>query len=223
MPSRDEGALIDEARQGSTAAFEELVRRYDRSVLRLAVGIVRSEEDARDIYQETFLNACRSIRGFRGECSFRTWLFRIATNLCLDHARRSAQHRDEPLEAPAGAGAAGGDERGAGAAGLPADGSPEVNPEKALEAGELRRRIGEALGRLPARERLVFGLRHEEGLRLAAIAEILETSEETARNCLYRAHQRMREALGDLRGRAGGAAVRGAPLSGKAGVMEGVE
>lgn len=213
MPSRDEGALIGEARQGSTAAFEELVRRYDRSVLRLALGIVRSEEDARDIYQETFLKACRSIRGFRGECSFRTWLFRIATNLCLDHARRSAQHRNEPLEAPAGA----------GAAGLLVDENPEGNPEKALEAGELRRRIGEALGRLPARERLVFGLRHEEGLRLAAIAEILETSEETARNCLYRAHQRMREALGDLRGRAGGAAVRGAPLPGKTGVMEGVE
>ena len=79
-------------REGSPAAFDELVHRYDRLVLRLALGIVKSEEDARDIYQETFLKAWKGIRRFRNECSFGTWIFRIATNLCLDHARRRGAH-----------------------------------------------------------------------------------------------------------------------------------
>lgn len=216
MPSPDEGALIEEAREGSAAAFEELVRRYDRRVLRLALGIVRSEEDARDIYQETFLRAFRSIRGFRNECAFGTWLFRITTNLCLDHARRNGQLRHEPLDGKAADGAAGRDE-GEGAVGRLVDRSLEGDPVRALEAGDLRRLIGEALGTLPPRERLVFGLRHGEGLRLAAIAEILQTSEETARNCLYRAHQRLRQSLGHLRGQAGVAAGGGAASGGEAG------
>src|SRR6266852_5804104 len=78
----------DAGGQGSAAAFEELVRRYDSDVLRLALRSVRSEEEARDIYQEAFLRTFRTLGGFRGECSFRTWLYRIVTNLCLDHARR---------------------------------------------------------------------------------------------------------------------------------------
>ncbi len=232
MPSPDEGALIEAAREGSAAAFAELVRRYDRGVLRLALGMVKSEQDARDIYQETFLKAFRSIRGFRHECAFGTWLFRIATNLCLDHARRNGQLRDEPLDRQAGAGAAGRNAGEGSAAGWPVDQSVEGNPMRALEAGELRRMIGQALERLTPRERLVFGLRHGEGLRLAAIAEILETSEETARNCLYRAHQRLRQALGHLNGSAGavtsgrvagGPSSRGARLPGKTEIVGGVE
>jgi RNA polymerase sigma-70 factor (ECF subfamily) len=237
VPSPDEGALIEAAREGSAAAFAELVRRYDTGVLRLALGMVKSEQDARDIYQETFLKAFRSIRGFRQECAFGTWLFRIATNLCLDHARRNGQLRDEPLVRPAGAGAAGRNAGEGRAAGWLVDRSVEGNPMRALEAGELRRLIGQALATLPPRERLVFGLRHGEGLRLAAIAEILQTSEETARNCLYRAHQRLRQMLGHLRGQAGvvasgrvagegvagGLSSRGARLPGKTEIVGGVE
>lgn len=225
MPLPDEGGLIEEAREGSAAAFDELVRRYDRGVLRLAVGIVKSEEDARDIYQETFLRAFKSIRGFRHECAFGTWLFRIATNVCLDHARRNGRLRPEPLEGKAD-GAAGGDDAERGPAGRLVDRSLEGDPVRVLEARDLRRLIGEALRTLPPRERLVFGLRHGEGLRLAAIAEILQTSEETARNCLYRAHQRLRLSLGHLRGQAGvaaGKASRGDRLSGKAEIAGGVE
>jgi len=93
VPPQDEGGLIGEAQRGSAAAFEELVRLHDKEVLRLALRMVRSEEEARDVYQEAFLKAYRSIREFRGESSFKTWLFRIVTNLCLDHARRQAGRR----------------------------------------------------------------------------------------------------------------------------------
>ena len=75
MPPQDEGGLIGEAQRGSAAAFEELVRLHDTDVLRLALRMVRSEEEARDIYQEAFLRAYRAIREFRGQCSFKTWLF----------------------------------------------------------------------------------------------------------------------------------------------------
>lgn len=193
MPPADENALIGQAQRGDRSAFDALVRRYDREVLRLALGIVGSQEEARDIYQEAFLKVFRSLAAFRHECAFRTWLHRIVSNLCLDHLRRAASR---PEDAASG-GAAGG-------AGLEdplerlADGRPDHDPERSVASRETRRRIREALARLSPRERLVFELRHDQGLRLRAIGDVLETSEETARNCLYRAHRELRAALGDL-------------------------
>src|ERR1043166_5002878 len=86
----DDSVLIREAQQGNTAAFEELVRQYDRAVLRLAVHLTGSQEDGQDIYQEAFLRAYVNIGSFRFECSFYTWIYRIVTNLCLDHLRKKA-------------------------------------------------------------------------------------------------------------------------------------
>jgi RNA polymerase sigma-70 factor, ECF subfamily len=194
VPESDESELIGEAQRGSTAAFEELVRRYDVSVLRLALRLLKSEQEARDIYQEAFLRIYRSLSDFRNECAFRTWVYRIVTNLCLDHLRRATTDPD-------------GASRRAGAGrqtGVPTailiDERPDSDPERVLERSEMRHRIDAALRSLSPRERLVFELRHYEGLRLKAIGDILETSEETARNCLYRAHRQMRAALGDLGG-----------------------
>src|SRR5260370_38429394 len=80
-----ERALVAEAQAGSRAAFEQLVRRYDRDVLRLALNLMKRPEDARDVYQEAFLKVYRNLHRFRFECSFYTWLYRIRTNVCLDH------------------------------------------------------------------------------------------------------------------------------------------
>src|ERR1700756_2979520 len=88
----DDTALVRRAQQGDTSAFEELVQNYDRSVLRLAMHLTDSTEDAQDIYQETFLRAYRNIGRFRFECSFYTWIYRIATNLCCDYLRRKQVH-----------------------------------------------------------------------------------------------------------------------------------
>src|SRR5215471_12150870 len=91
----DDSMLIRQAQEGNTAAFEELVRQYDRAVLRLAVHLTGSQEDGQDIYQEAFLRAYVNIGSFRFECSFYTWIYRIVTNLCLDHLRkRSSRYRD---------------------------------------------------------------------------------------------------------------------------------
>ena len=95
----EERALVQEAQAGSRLAFEELVRRYDRDVLRLALNLMKRTEDARDVYQEAFLKVYRNLHRFRFECSFYTWLYRIVTNVCLDHLRRrQARPEDQAPE-----------------------------------------------------------------------------------------------------------------------------
>src|SRR6201994_442348 len=90
-----ETELIREAQKGSWTAVEALVRQYDQAVLRLALRLTGSEQDAQDIHQEAFLKAYRYLANFRFECSFYTWIYRIVTNLCLDHLRRRKSRREE--------------------------------------------------------------------------------------------------------------------------------
>ena len=99
LPNLDDRALVVEAQVGNRAAFEELVHRYDRDVLRLALNLMKRPEDARDVYQEAFLKVYRNLHRFRFECSFYTWLYRIVTNVCLDHLRRrQARPEDQSPE-----------------------------------------------------------------------------------------------------------------------------
>ncbi len=94
----DDTLLVREAQRGNRAAFEELVRSYDQAVLRLALHLTGSEHEAQDVYQEAFLKAYKSIGNFRFECSFYTWIYRIVTNLCLDHLRkRQVRKEDAPV------------------------------------------------------------------------------------------------------------------------------
>src|SRR5512140_2551058 len=88
--------LIRAAQRGDHDAFEQLVRAYDQSVLRLAMNLLRSPEDARDVYQEAFLRVYRNLDHFRFDCTFQTWLYRIVTNLCLDQLRKRKIRREEP-------------------------------------------------------------------------------------------------------------------------------
>src|SRR4051794_6549840 len=91
----DDTVLIREAQAGNPAAFEELVTRYDRAVLRVAMHMTGSPEDAQDIYQEAFLRAYINLGRFRFECSFYTWIYRIVMNLCLDHLRKKPSRARE--------------------------------------------------------------------------------------------------------------------------------
>lgn len=187
----NETALIRAAQAGDRAAFEQLVRAYDQSVLRLAMNLLRSPEDARDIYQETFLRVYRNLDTFRFDCSFHTWIYRIATNLCLDLLRKRKVRKEE---SPVLATAEGTVDRFESMAEQRAD----LDPQKQLLSGQIRRRVKAALAELSPRERMVFELRHYEGLRLRNIGEALGTTEEAAKNCLFRATQKMRIALGDF-------------------------
>ena len=185
--------LIRAAQRGDRVAFETLVRQYDQAVLRLALHLTGSEADAQDIYQEAFLKAYRHIGNFRFECSFYTWIYRIVTNLCLDHLRkRQTRKEDAPVAI---------DSYGQEIDLLDrvSDDRAMANPERDLMARELGKKISLALGRLTPRERMVFELKHYQGLRLRTIGEMLNTTEETAKNTLFRATQKLRNALATMR------------------------
>jgi RNA polymerase sigma-70 factor (ECF subfamily) len=182
----DETSLIRAAQHGDADAFERLVRTYDQSVLRIAINLLRSPDEARDVYQEAFLKVHRNLHQFRFDCSFHTWLYRIVTNVCLDHLRRRKVRKEESslVETPDGP-----VDRIAQAAEEGAD------PERLAWNRQLSGKIADALAALTPRERTVFELRHYEGLRLRAIGEIVGSTEEAAKNCLFRATQKMRTSL----------------------------
>jgi len=187
----DEAALIRAAQAGDQSAFERLVRAYDHAVLRLGMNLLRSPEDARDVYQEAFLRVYRNLDHFRFDCSFQTWLYRIVTNLCLDQLRKRKIRREEPSVWQTADGVR---DRMDSVAEERADG----DPERRIYSRQLKSRIDQVLSDLTPRERLVFEMRHYQGLRLRAIGEVLGTTEEAAKNCLFRATQKMRRALGDF-------------------------
>src|SRR6516162_2814390 len=97
-------SLIRAAQRGDQDAFEQLVRAYDQSVLRLAMNLLRSPEDARDVYQEAFLRVYRNLHAFRFDCSFHTWLYRIVTNICLDQLRKRKVRKEESAVVETGEG-----------------------------------------------------------------------------------------------------------------------
>ena len=190
-PKIEEAELIRAVQRGDQSAFEALVRSYDQSVLALAMNLLRSPEDARDAYQEAFLRVYKNIHSFRFDCSFYTWLYRIVTNVCLDHLRKRKIRKEEPAMVETSDGVIDRtytmeEDRAAG------------DPERSLWNRQLRSQISAALEQLTPRERMVFELRHYQGLRLRAIGEVLGTSEEAAKNCLFRATQKMRAVLGDF-------------------------
>jgi len=189
----DDTLLVREAQRGNRAAFEELVRHYDQAVLRLAMHLTGSEHEAQDIYQDAFLKAYKSVANFRFECSFYTWIYRIVTNLCLDHLRKKQVRKEE---APVATDPTG--EQYDVLEQVP-DARAGANPERDLMRRELGGRIGRALEKLTPRERMVFELRHYHGLKLRTVGEVLNTTEETAKNTLFRATQKLRGALADMR------------------------
>ena len=178
--------LVREAQGGSQAAFEQLVHTYDQAVLRLALRLTGSASDAQDIHQEAFLKVYKKLDGFRFECSIRTWIYRIVTNVCLDHLRRNRARKnvnaieitdDELLNQLS-------------------DDRPGNNPEQQLLDRELGAHILKALQRLTPRERMVFDLRHFEGLKLQSVSEILNASEGSVKMTFFRATRKLRLQLG---------------------------
>lgn len=185
----EDDELIRQAQKGQREAFDQLVRRYDGAVLRLALHMLGNEQDAQDVHQEAFLKAYRHLQNFRFECSFYTWLYRIVTNLCLDALRRRKSRREDPSTV-------------VDSSGDPIDLMSNLsddragsNPDLELRRKTLNARIESALETLTPRERTVFELKHYQGLKLRAIGEMLQTTEETAKNTLFRATRKLRASL----------------------------
>jgi RNA polymerase sigma-70 factor (ECF subfamily) len=187
----EDDELIRQAQKGERDAFDQLVRRYDGAVLRLALHMLGNEQDAQDVHQEAFLKAYRHLSNFRFECSFYTWLYRIVTNLCLDALRRRKSRREDPSVATDASGDT------IDLMSNISDDRAGANPELELRRNTLHLRIQEALGQLTPRERIVFELKHYQGLKLRAIGDMLQTTEETAKNTLFRATRKLRANLAD--------------------------
>ena len=176
--------LVDAARTGDHAAFEELVRRTSADTYTLARRLVSDEEDARDVVQEAYLRAYRSIGRFRGDAQFSTWLYRITANCASTHLGRRRRHRhdelDEEVDVP--------------------DTSPDHDPAAMATASLLRDRLEAAIAELPPRLRAVVVLRDIYDLNHAQIAEELGITESAAKVRLHRARRRLRTQVFPLRG-----------------------
>ncbi len=179
--------LVAAARTGDAPAFEELVRRTSADTFTLARRLVSDDDDARDVVQEAYLRAYRSIGRFRGDAQFTTWLYRITANCASTHLGRRRRHRhdelDEEVDVP--------------------DTKPGHDPQIAADGALLRQRLEAAIAELPPRLRAVVVLRDIYDLSHAEIAEQLGISESAAKVRLHRARRRLRAQVFPLAGEAG--------------------
>lgn len=185
-PVSDELTLVQAAKSGDVSAFEELVRRYDRNVFRIAQHITQNREDAEDVVQDAFLKAYSNLAQFQGQSKFYTWLVRIAVNEALMKLRRRRPERTVSLD----------EEVKTEEDSLPrevADWSP--NPEQQYSQAELREILSKTIQGLPPGFRTVFVLRDVEGLSTEETAEALDLSIPAVKSRLLRARLQLRERL----------------------------
>ena len=194
MDIRTEKELLRRVATGEEEAFRVLFDTYSGRLHSFVLRLTGSEHDAQDVCQEAFLGAYQNLGSFRFECSFYTWLYRIVINRCLDHLRR----RRNPHETVVGS-RVGRDRSEGEVLGRLPDRRSASNPETKLAAREIRMRITRALENLTPCERAVFELKHYQDLKLRAVAVILKTSEGNARHALFRARQKLRTALAEVR------------------------
>ena len=178
----DDGVLIRRAQAGDAEAFGRLVERYMRRAYYSALSLVGSREDALDLSQEAFVRAFRARQTLDPERPFYAWLYQILRRLCFNFLR-DRRTRLRSLEAA-------GSWLAAEAAGRQA-----VDPARALERDEERRRVGAAIELLPAREREVLALKEFEGLTYREIASLVGIPIGTVMSRLYSARQRLADAL----------------------------
>jgi RNA polymerase sigma-70 factor (ECF subfamily) len=186
--ARDDLDLVHATQDGDVSAFEELVERYDRKLLRIAEHITHNREDSQDVVQEAFLKAFQHLSDFREDSQFSTWLFRITVNQALMKLRKLRTTKevsfDEDFQAD-------GDM-------LPreiTDWTP--NPEEHYRASELRDILIKTLKGLRPILRTVFVLRDIEGLSIAQTAEVLNLSPAAVKARLWRARLQLRELLNE--------------------------
>lgn len=180
--------LILCARNGDVDAFEELIQKYDRRIMSLAFSYTRNSDDAKDIYQETLIRAYKAIRKFEMRSEFSTWLYRIATNVCIRFKSSQRKHL-APFRENTSFSRRGDDNETQ--LDLPSPDSAEGDFFRA----ELRRQIERALELLSPMQRLVFTLKHYEGYKLREIAEMTGCAEGTVKKHLFEAVRRLQKEL----------------------------
>lgn len=176
-----DAAIVAQVRRGDREAFRELVERHSRALFRLGHRMTGNNQDAEDVVQETFLRAYRRLDSFESRASFKTWLYRIATNCSLDLLSRRNRSEEVPIYDP---------ER---------EQEPELpiashtpDPERAAISEEAGRRLARAMRQLSPAERAALVLRHFEGMSIAEIGNLLDLKPESAKNSVFRAVKKIR-------------------------------
>lgn len=184
--SGNEKDLLQKARNGDIEAFELLIEKHQKKVFNIALRMIGNYDDASELAQEVFIRVFKSIRSFKEESSFSTWIYRITANVCLDEIRKRKNKNfvslDDDLKLD--------------------DGDvkrqvmdPEPTPEILAEKNETRKIVNEAIQSLPADHRIVIALRDIQGFSYDEISKIVNCPVGTVKSRINRARQTLREIL----------------------------
>ncbi|NJD03334.1 MAG: sigma-70 family RNA polymerase sigma factor [Ruminiclostridium sp.] len=182
--------LLEGAKSGDVAAFEQLIESYQKKIFNMALRMLGNYDDAGDLTQEVLIRIYKSIRSFKEQSSFSTWIYRITTNVCLDEIRRRKNRKvislDEEIKLD--------------------DGdmkrqieSDEPSPEETAEAEDLKKIVNDAIARLSEEHRIAIVLRDIQGLSYEEIAEVLKCPEGTVKSRINRARQALKNVLASKR------------------------
>ena len=184
MTREEEAKAIRAVLDGDADAFEALVKACEKQVYHIALNMTGSEEDAFDISQDVFLKAYRSLRSFRQESSFQTWVCRLAANRCIDFLRKQKRRgKTVSLDEP--------DDLGR----LPELPDERYAPEQVVERRERTRLLRAAMQKLPEDQRIILILREVEGFSYQEISEALELEPGTVKSRIARARAHLAELL----------------------------
>ncbi|KPJ77892.1 MAG: hypothetical protein AMK72_01585 [Planctomycetes bacterium SM23_25] len=177
-----DAVLVERLREGDTKALDQLFRRHRNAAYGIAFRLVGSRDDALDVVQESFIHVMRGIQAFRGQSSFRTWLYRIVTHAALDYRRWRSHRQAESLDA-------------LGALEPAAAGPSQQTPEEEAAERDLRKAIDEALANISEKNRAALVLYALEGMSYKDVADVLDISIGTVMSRIFNARQRLRELL----------------------------
>lgn len=182
---------IRQVQAGDAEAYRRLVLKYQQKVYGVSFGMVQNPEDAREITQEAFIKAYKSLGRFRFDASFYTWLYRITVNLAIDFKRRAVKRRTDELDET---------RQYKDEAGMVMQSHTSASPGRRLERKRLADTIQEAIDQLPEDQRTAILLREVEGLSYREIAESMDCAEGTVMSRLFYGRKKLQEILKDLRG-----------------------
>jgi RNA polymerase sigma-70 factor (ECF subfamily) len=181
--------LVAQVQAGDRKAFRTLVERYQRRAYAIAVGLLKSPDDAMDATQEAFVRVFTRIGGFKGDSSFYTWFYRIVVNVCIDHCRKHGRFKGVEYDDAVA-------HESDGEAPLPVTGNIDLlHPGRAVQNAELRAALDRALDTLSTNHRTIILLREVEGLSYEEIAEVCELHLGTVMSRLHHARKNLQIAL----------------------------
>ena len=185
----DDAKWVKQAQKGDSTAFEQLVLAHQNQIYRLCFRMVGNAEDAADMVQEAFLKAWRNLDRFQGDAAFSTWLYRLASNCCLDFLRSQKRRPTVSMTSE--------DEEGEEQTVEVADNS--ATPEETLLQKEEQREIAQAMASLDEEQRQILTLRVVNDLSYTEIAELLTIKEGTVKSRIARARENLRKKLLQIR------------------------